>query len=310
MLFIATISQLIAVLLLCPIVSYKNFIWHSKLSLSINSNNVQLTDNSKCSVFIFGLGYVGSYLCQELISQGFLVSGTCRNIKKINNFRKQNIKAFLFDETSPMRDHEALEYLYNATHILSTIPPSIETEDDIVLKYYTNEIKSLSTSGKLRWIGYLSSTGVYGDCQGAWIDESCPLNPNNKKTLIRCKADRSWWYMQAKNSLPVNIYRLAGIYGPNRNALDTVCKANGDISLCDGDDINIISRIHVHDVTMFLVAMIKSACDDNLQSISKSTENSGRIVNIADDLPSSRYDVSFILLKIYINCESISDIFA
>jgi nucleoside-diphosphate-sugar epimerase len=82
-----------------------------------------------------------------------------------------------------------------SSHILSTIPPNIDTKEDPVLTYHSNDIIRATLEGNTKWIGYLSSTGVYGDCNGAWVDESAPMKPENIKTLARAKADNEWTFL-------------------------------------------------------------------------------------------------------------------
>jgi nucleoside-diphosphate-sugar epimerase len=148
------------------------------------------------SVFIFGMGYVGGYLVDELLSRGWEVSGTCTNIKKIEEYRKKGVAAFLFDGCSgPMFEPGSIETLRSASHILSTIPPESNSESDLVLKHHAIDVKQSVLSGSAKWIGYLSSTGVYGDCGGGWVNEDSPMRPDNPKTLARAKSETSWWYL-------------------------------------------------------------------------------------------------------------------
>jgi nucleoside-diphosphate-sugar epimerase len=234
---------------------------------------------SKGKVFIFGLGYVGTDLAFELQSQGWQVSGTCTNVNKAIELKDQGINTFLFDEmTNSNGQNDCLNDLMSSTHILSTIPPIPSLDYDIVLEAYLNSIRKSVMSKTLKWVGYLSSTGVYGDCDGAWVNEETPVNPTNPKTIARANAERDWRDLYERSGLPVHVFRLAGIYGPGRSALQTLIKAQGDLTQCQADDIAYISRIHVTDISKVLTTSMQSP-------------DPGAIYNVADDLPSTRYDV-------------------
>lgn len=231
------------------------------------------------NAFIFGLGYVGMVLADKLLAQGWTVSGTCTNVKKAIELKEKGINTFIFDEmTNPNAQDDLLNDLMSSTHILSTIAPISSLEADIVLSAYLNDIRKSAMSNTLQWIGYVSSTGVYGECNGAWVAEDRPVNPATAKTAARAAAEQSWRTLYDRSGLPVHIYRVAGIYGPGRSALDTLLKANGDLSLCDADDITYISRVHVDDVATILMT-------------SMTNPEPGAVYNVADDLPSTRYDV-------------------
>jgi nucleoside-diphosphate-sugar epimerase len=126
-----------------------------------------------------------------------------------------------------------------------------------------------------QWVGYLSSTGVYGDCQGSWVAESQPVAPFSEKAKARVNAEGQWINEYVRYGLPVHIFRLAGIYGPERSALDVLREASGDMSKCKPDDQSLVSRIHVDDIVQVLTS-----------SMSRPTP--GLIVNVADDRPATR----------------------
>lgn len=248
-------------------------------AIQVRSSSEQLENVNTPSIFIFGLGYVGCEVARALRERGWQVSGTCTNVNKISTLRTQGIDAFLFDDlTGPLIEERALQLLSQSSHILTTIPPNIETGTDSVLTFHGNDIRRASLGSQLKWIGYLSSTGIYGDYYGAWVTESSEIRPNNKKTIARAKADNTWALLHSRNGLPVHIFRLAGIYGPGRSALNTLEKAEGDMLKCNPDDKNMISRIHIADIVSFLMVSIYQPLP-------------GLKVNLADDLPSTRYDV-------------------
>ena len=229
-------------------------------------------------VFIFGLGYVGAEVATTLAKEpGFRVCGTCTNVKKMEYMRSLGIRAYLFDsEAGKMVQSEAIDDLLNSTHLLCTIPP-IGGEDP-VLRTHGNDIRKMCLNGvRLEWVGYLSSTGVYGDREGAWVTEDDEVSPNNAKTKARYAAELAWSALKEKVGLPVHIFRLAGIYGPGRSAIDTLNKAAGDMRECGADDRTFISRIHVDDICAVLKASMLSP-------------SPGFVVNVADDLPSTLVD--------------------
>lgn len=149
----------------------------------------------KRSIFIFGLGFVGTALANALVKEGWKVSGTCTNVLKIKNLRNIGIDAYLFDENSGrMIQPEAIADLVGCSCVLSTIPP-IEygsSSSDLVLREHSTDLKRSALAGKLNWIGYISSTGVYGDRNGAWVDEEAEVRPENLKTKLRAAAESEW----------------------------------------------------------------------------------------------------------------------
>lgn len=249
----------------------------SKAILFATDGASDTSSTSQKRLFVFGLGYVGTEVALSLADSFSKVSGTCTNIKKIENLATLGIQSYLFDgEAGKMFQREALEDLSNATHILCTAPP-IDNEDP-VLRAHGADIRRLAMEGNLEWVGYLSSTGVYGDRDGAWVSEDDDVNPSNKKTKGRYLAETQWNNLKEKVGLPLHTFRLAGIYGPGRSALDSLNKVGGDMKQCGSNDQIFISRIHVEDIVTVLRA-------------SMSSPSPGLLINVADDLPSTRYDV-------------------
>lgn len=170
---------------------------HRRGNIALNAEDIGILSQDKPKkAFIFGLGYVGGRLADKLLSDGWTVSGTCTNVRRIEEYKKKGMKAYLFDDFSgPMFESDAVDNLRDSSHILSTIPPNVETQEDPVLRHHVNDIKQAILSGKAKWIGYLSSTGVYGDCGGGWVNEETPIRPDNVKTIARSKADSTWWFL-------------------------------------------------------------------------------------------------------------------
>ena len=165
-------------------------------------------------LFVFGLGYSALALATRLHARGWSVAGTCRGEEKQRELEARGIKAFLFDRGRPLADADAA--LGGTTHLLSSVPP--DRAGDAVIDHHAKDIATLQG---VRWAGYLSTTSVYGDRDGAWIDESAGLHPTGARGQARVAAERAWLDL-LRVGLPVHLFRLAGIYGPGRSALDTV----------------------------------------------------------------------------------------
>ena len=196
-------------------------------------------------MLIFGMGYTASRLADALRGLGWQVTGTKR---------MSGGEAVAFDDR-----HAVLSALDSATHVLSSVPPLAEGGDP-VLAAYGDAITASSAS----WFGYLSSTGVYGDTQGAWVDESAPVGEGRR--TARAEADMAWQALRDD----VRIFRLPGIYGPGRSALDRV--RQGKAHRIDLPD-QIFSRVHVDDIVSAVIASFLGPAG---------------IYNIADDKPASQ----------------------
>ena len=191
-------------------------------------------------LLIFGLGYTASRLATRLRADGWKVTGTLR-------------------ATLPLDDPRTVAAIAGATHILSSVPPG--TESDPVLALHAANLRTAPA----RWLGYLSSTGVYGDAAGAWIDEASPVGGGRRDA--RTAADLAWQALRPD----VRIFRLPGIYGPGRSALDRV--AAGTATRVDAPTGQVFSRIHVDDIVAAVVASF--------------TRGSPGLYNLADDEPAS-----------------------
>ncbi|AYJ86146.1 NAD(P)-dependent oxidoreductase [Sphingomonas paeninsulae] len=170
-------------------------------------------------LWIFGLGYTASRIAARLRADGWEVSGTGR-------------AGVAFDDDAAVRDGVA-----RATHVLSSVPPA-DDGDPVLMRY--GDVMGGALGG--RWLGYLSSTGVYGDVGGAWVDESAPVRGRRAN---RNRADLDWQDNGA------HVFRLPGIYGPGRSALERV--AEGKAHRIDLPD-QIFSRVHVDDIVTGVIA--------------------------------------------------------
>lgn len=165
---------------------------------------------------------------------------------------------------------EILDALQNVNYVLISIPPQ-DGEDRVI----SSVTKALSSFRHLKWIGYLSSTSVYGDHKGNWVDETSETNPSSSQGKARLNAEHQWLSLANSTGLPVHIFRLAGIYGPGRNVLKDL--SSGTAQRIFKDNV-VFSRIHVADIAQVLKASMK-------------TPHPGRIYNVADNLPAPSHEV-------------------
>ena len=191
-------------------------------------------------LFIFGLGYTALRLAQRLRANGWHVdaTGSSGNVD--------------------FADRKAVERgLANATHMMSSVPPDRESGSDPVLDTYGDLLGT-------QWLGYLSSTGVYGDADGAWVDESAPIGQGRRTARAHC--DAKW------SEKGAHVFRLPGIYGPGRSAFERVREGKAHRIDLPGQ---VFSRAHVDDIGSAVIA----ALDGNAPA---------GAYNIADDLPTSQ----------------------
>lgn len=212
-------------------------------------------------LFCFGLGYSASTLGRKLLNEGWRVVGTVRAVDKGRALAAEGFEVHVFEGAKPMAN--AGKILAGATHILSSVPP--DADGDPVLRHHCDDI---AASPSAAWIGYLSTTGVYGDRSGDWVDESATLEPTGPRGARRVAAEAEWLDLWWEHGLPVHLFRLAGIYGPGRSALDTV--RSGRVKRIHKAG-QVFSRIHVEDIVQVLRASMAkpnpgaayNVCDDN-----------------------------------------------
>jgi len=210
-------------------------------------------------LFCFGLGYTGQALAVVLKDQGWKISGTTRDEATKKRLERDGYQMFLLDG-----DHQMpVDVLDDVSHVLLSIPPG-DKGDPVFLRYGTALAERAS---KLEWVGYLSTTGVYGDRQGGWVDENSPLTPSTARGEKRLKAETDWLELYKSHDLPVHLFRLAGIYGPGSNQLEKVAAGKANRRIKPGQ---IFSRIHVDDIVGILMA-------------SMFKPNPGQAYNVCDD---------------------------
>jgi nucleoside-diphosphate-sugar epimerase len=203
----------------------------------------------------FGFGFSAGALAQKLDKNLWHITGTSRSAQGVAEITAQGFDGVLFDELNSIPK--------TVSHILSSVPP--DANGDTVLQRFEEEL----ATRRFQWTGYLSTTGVYGDHAGGWVDESTPLTPNTTRGERRVLAEADW------HKFSPHIFRLAGIYGPGRNPLESLKAGTAKRVIKQGQ---IFSRIHVEDIAGILQASIANP-------------NPGRIYNVADDEPCPPQDV-------------------
>ena len=216
-------------------------------------------------VLIFGYGYVARFLSEKIIANGNTVLATSRDSNKIKSQFKGLTLIHPDKVISKLND-----YKDQITHLIVSVPPN--ESGDIFLNQYQDILLRMSN---LKWIGYLSATNVYGDHNGKYVNESSSLKGNTSKGLNRIKAESQWIEHSKENDLPLHIFRIAGIYGPERNIYERI-KSNKFNHIIKHDQY--FSRIYINDLVNVLLASMKKP-------------NPINIYNVADDMPSSMSDV-------------------
>ncbi len=216
-------------------------------------------------LFCFGFGYTAAALARALAGTGATVAGTARAPERAERMHTAGIAAFPFDGTGPV----ATGALDGATHVLVSVPPG--TDGDPVLRFHAEALAAL----RPRWLGYLSTTGVYGDRGGGWVDEGSALKPTSERARRRVQAELDWQRWSDRAGVPVQPFRLAGIYGPGRSVLDDL--RAGTARRIDRPG-HLFSRIHVDDIAAVLAAAM-------------ARPGAGPVFNVCDDVPAAQADV-------------------
>ena len=216
----------------------------------------------------FGLGYSGRTLAARLAREGWTITGTSTTTEGARRLDGLGHRGLVFDGRAPSA--EVSRALGEATHVLLSIPPA--ADGDPALVHHGADIASSKTLG---WIGYLSTIAVYGDQQGGWVDEASPPNPMSERGRRRFAAENGWLTLGARTGKTVMVFRLPGIYGPGRSALDDL--ADGTARRLVKKD-QVFNRIHVEDIAGAVVAAI-------------ARPRPGAIYNVTDDEPAPPQDV-------------------
>ena len=218
-----------------------------------------------CTLLSFGHGYSARALSRHLLPQGWHIIGTTRSAEKAQGLRAAGVSSLLWPGA------DVTEALAGATHLLISAAP--DDNGDPVLATLRDQIAAAAPH--IQWVGYLSTTGVYGDHQGGWVDETTPLAPSTKRGTLRMQAEAEWQKLAAETALPLLIFRLAGIYGPGRGPFAKVRAGTARRIIKPGQ---VFSRIHVDDIAQVLAASI-------------TRPNPGAIYNVCDNDPAPPEDV-------------------
>ena len=212
-------------------------------------------------MFIFGLGYVGQHLAKALYKKGWQITGTTRNPEKLKPNLPDSWQVLEFKDG--IKIPELSTHLSKTSHLITTI--SALSGCDPVIRAHSEELRKYKG-----WTGYISATSVYPDQKNGFIDETIPAAPNTKRGLVRLKAENEW--QQLCNA---EIFRVAGIYGPGRNAILALLEGRARIIEKVGQVSN---RIHQEDITNIIIAAITKP-------------RALRIINLCDQEPASQGDV-------------------
>jgi nucleoside-diphosphate-sugar epimerase len=216
-----------------------------------------------------GHGYSASALARRLLPEGWRVIGTTRSAAKAEAFRATGVEPVLWPgDLGPA--------LQAATHILASAAPDDQGDP------FLRALPEIAASGA-KWVGYLSTTGVYGDHRGGWVDETTPLAPISDRGRQRVVAEKQW----LATGLPVHIFRLAGIYGPGRGPFEKVRDGTARRIIKPGQ---FFSRIHVDDIAQVLFASIQkpapgtayNVCDNNPAPPEDVLSHAARLLGLPD----------------------------
>lgn len=223
-----------------------------------------------------GLGYSAKVLAARMKAQSWRIIGTARRREELEAISVSGYEAVPFDGNTPSPALAAA--IAEATHVLISAPPG--AEGDPVLRHHSRD---LARAQGLVWLGYLSTIGVYGDRGGEWVDETTPPSPVSQRSNKRLTAEKSWEDFAARHHITLQIFRLAGIYGPRRNALEKLTSGRERRILKPGQVFN---RIHVEDIASVVEAGIHAG------------NAASGIFNVTDDEPAPPQDVSAFAAKL------------
>lgn len=209
-----------------------------------------------------GHGYSAAALAHRLVPKGWRVLGTTRSPAKAAQIRTSGVEPVLWEGPA------LSEALADATHVLASAAPG--PEGDPALALLSDDLAQAAS--RLQWVGYLSTTGVYGDHKGGWVDEETALTPATARGQARVAAEQGW---AAIPGLPLHIFRLAGIYGPGRGPFAKVRAGTARRIIKPGQ---VFSRIHVDDIAQVLEASMRAPTP-------------GAVYNLCDDDPAPPQDV-------------------
>ena len=231
---------------------------------------------SNLNIFCFGFGQVAKTFIQKLKLENFNINLSATSRKKTHTLKFNNINYTRFQFEGDDYDIELIKNLEKSDYILVSIPPREGT--DLVIKNFSNIIENCNA----KWITYLSATSVYGDHKGEWVNEKSKTKPITSNGIDRLVAEKLWLSLNLNKKIPLQIFRLAGIYSNESNILARL--KSGKAKIVNRKN-NFFSRIHVEDIANIL-----------FESLSKFKP--GEIYNISDDKPSSSEEVTLYGVKL------------
>jgi nucleoside-diphosphate-sugar epimerase len=217
---------------------------------------------------IFGLGYTAHAIARTQIARGWQIAATVRSAAKAQAVATAGLTTRLFSDAA--HDPQITDDIASADAALISIPPL--ADGDVVLRRFAD---ALARAPRLAWIGYLSTVGVYGDRDGGWVDETIAPAPTEPRSQVRAEIERAWLAFGAAHARPTHLFRLAGIYGPDRNALKQLAAGSARRIVKPGQVFN---RIHVEDIAATVAASLKRP-------------RHGAIYNLSDEEPAPPQDV-------------------
>ena len=220
------------------------------------------------NILILGLGYSAGFFARAALAKGWEVTGTVRSAEKAAELSRQGIRTLVFGGFAV--SSALAKAVAEADAVLVSVQPAEDGDPAL------GPLRAaLMAAPNLRWIGYLSTIGVYGDQDGAWIDEATPPAPTNARTRQRVEIEEAWLELGRDSGRPVQIFRLSGIYGPGRNAITKLRASTANRLIKPGQVFN---RIHVDDIAGVLMASLAQP-------------RNGAIYNVTDDEPGPPQDV-------------------
>ena len=228
------------------------------------------------NIFCFGFGQVAKNFLNKLSLANINIHLSTTNTSKTHTEKSKNLEFQSYKFKDNNFDPIILDKLKKSDHILVSIPPI--NGEDLVIKNFSDIIKN----SKIKWITYLSATSVYGDHKGDWVDEMSETKPTSPNGLDRLKVEQEWLNLANKNNLPLQIFRLSGIYSQKYNVIQRLKTGTANIVKKNN---HYFSRIHLEDIANILLRSL-------------STFKSNEIYNISDDKPASSEEVMMYAVKI------------
>ena len=225
--------------------------------------------SSKFKLLCFGFGQVARYFVKNLIKKNYKFELVTTNTTKTQIKEINNLKFTSYYFTDSKFDDNLLKEIDTSNKILISIPP--KNQEDLVLKIFDVNFKK----NKFDWVTYLSATSIYGDKKGNWVDEETKPKPTSSRGIDRLKAETNWMNYYKKYNLPIQIFRLSGIYSLENNVIKRLQKET--VKIVEKKN-HFFSRIHVEDIAEILRLSLKKFVP-------------GQIFNISDNYPCSNEEL-------------------